>query len=85
MRMANNANKTTLEIIRRIDSWKNRDEWLRRQLDGCIEAAEAVAYATGLATARALVGDLKDARASLGQVEASTEAPEDPETSSEAS
>jgi len=43
----------------------DRDEWLRRQLDGLIESAEAVEIATGLALARAVVGDLKDARRAL--------------------
>jgi hypothetical protein len=47
------------------DRREQRDEWLRTQLDNSIEAAEAVAFATGLATARALLGDLKDAAAAL--------------------
>jgi hypothetical protein len=42
-----------------------RDEWLLKQLDGCIEDAETMALTTGLALARAVAGNLRDARAAL--------------------
>lgn len=57
---------TEAERLRmRVETLEERDEWLRRQLDGAIEAADAVALTTGLATARAVASDLRDARAAL--------------------
>lgn len=42
-----------------------RDDWIRTQLAGIEESADAVALTTGLALARAVASDVRDARAAL--------------------
>lgn len=52
----------------RVTQLEKRDDWLAKQLDGCIHDAGLLEAVTNLATARALVSNLKDARQCLGVV-----------------
>jgi hypothetical protein len=61
------ATNRALAAERRVRELTTTLDWLAKQIDGCIEAADAIALATGLATARALRGDLRDARRVLGE------------------
>ncbi len=52
-------------LLAELDAAERREDWLAKQLDGCIDSAKSLADGLGLALARALLGDLRDARAAL--------------------